>query len=215
MLRRLTVLLLLILSTLVPGVAGALGIEKGVKFGVNLANLRGDFADVANPDGKLGLVGGPFVVFVLVPEFAVQIEALYSMKGAKLTSTSTDEAGNVLGTIHTFESLNYLEVPLLLRGTPLPGARVQPLIVAGPTLGFGLGANLSSDEPGLPSVHLDHLKAVDVGFAVGVGARFHAGGKKRVITEVRYTSGFSDVWDIAGNLESINSVFSFTAGLAF
>ena len=212
--RRLAVLLLLSLSLLVPRATGALGIEKGVRLGLNLANLRGDFAEIAKPDNKLGFVGGPFVAFAFVPGVAMQVEGLFSMKGAKLTGTTRDDAGNVLGTFDTFEELNYFEVPVLLRATPLPGAPVQPMITFGPTLGFGLGANESSDAPGIPSAHLDHLKAVDVGFALGAGAGFRLGGRK-VLTEVRYTTGFSDLWDIAGNRESINSVFSLTMGLEF
>ena len=55
---------------------------------------------------------------------------------------------------------------------------------------------------------------MDLGLAVGAGAAFELGGQK-VTAEFRYTTGFTDIYDLEGNAESVNNVFSLTAGIAF
>ena len=202
------------LAFFAPAAAGAVSIEKGVKAGVNLSSFHGEFADIADPKVKAGFVGGAFVAFDFAPDLAIQVEGLFSMKGANFVSERTDVEGNPLGTFDTFEKLNYLEVPVLLRGTLLRTAAVQPMYYLGPTFGFSLGGTVQSDAPGLREQDLTDLKAVDFGLALGAGAGFKVGGRK-VLTEIRYTTGFGDVYDVENNLESINHVFSLTAGLAF
>jgi hypothetical protein len=202
------------LALLAPAAAGAVSIETGVKVGVNRSNFRGEFADIADTKMKTGFVGGPFVAFGFAPDLAIQVEGLVSMKGAKIVSERTDAEGNLLGEFDTFVNLSYLEVPVLLRGTLLGSAAVQPMWYIGPTLGISLGAKVQSDAPGSRDEDLKDLKAVDLGFAIGAGAGFELGGR-RVLTELRYTTGLGDLYDLKDNAESINSVFSLTAGLAF
>ena len=203
----------LALALLVPAATGAAVVEKGVKAGLNLARFRGDFADVAETKMKIGFVGGPFVAIGFAPDLAVQAEALFSMKGAKSSVTSTDEGGNPLGVYDTFWNLTYLEVPVLLRGTLLRGAPVQPMWYLGPTFGISLGGKVTTD-PSATETDLTDLNALDIGVAIGGGAGFKA-GPRRILAEIRYTTGFADVYHIAGNLESINNVFSLTLGFTF
>ena len=212
--HRRTVAWFFALALLIPAAAGAVGIEKGVKAGVNLANFHGEFADIADPKMKAGFAGGPFVAFGFAPDLAIQIEALLSMKGAKLTSEETDRAGHPLGEFDTFVNLTYLEVPVLLRGTLLRTAPVQPMYYLGPTIGISLGGKVRSDAPGRLEYDLEDLNALDLGIALGAGVGFDLGGKK-VLTEIRYTTGFTDIYDLEGNFDSINHVFSLTAGLVF
>jgi hypothetical protein len=202
------------LAFLAPAVAGAMSIEKGVKAGANLANFHGAFADLADTKMKTGFIGGAFVAFGFAPDLAIQVEGLYSMKGAKIRSDRTDPDGNVLGTFDDFQNVNYLEVPVLLRGTLLRHAPVQPMYYLGPAIAFNLGGRFESEASSSLSRDLTHLKAVDLGLALGAGAGFKLGGQ-RILTELRYTTGFSDIYDLTGNAESINHVFSLTAGLAF
>ena len=197
-----------------PAAAGAVNIEKGVKAGVNLSNFHGAFADLADTKTKAGFVGGVFVAFGFAPDLAIQVEGLFSMKGAKIVSERTDADGNLLGEFNTFVNPTYLEVPVLLRGTLLRTATIQPMYYLGPTIGFSLGGGVRSDAPGEPTQDLTNLKAVDFGLALGAGAGFKVGGR-RLLTEFRYTTGFSDIHDLEDNAESINHVFSLTAGLAF
>jgi hypothetical protein len=212
--HRRIVAALFALALLVPAAAGAVSIEKGLKAGVNLASFHGEFADIADAKLKAGFVGGAFVAFGFAPDLAIQLEGLFSMKGAKLTSERTDAGGNPLGTYDTFVNLSYLEVPVLLRGTLLRHSPVQPMYCLGPTIGISLGGKVRSDAPGSRDYDLEELKAVDFGLALGAGAGFKVGGQW-LLTEFRYTMGLGDIYDLEDNLESINDVFSFTAGLAF
>jgi len=214
MLHRRAVAALFALALLAPAAAGAVSIEKGVKAGVNLASFRGDFADIADPNLKAGFVGGAFVAFGFAPDLAIQVEGLFSMKGAKIHWARVFLEGNPVGWYDTFVSPTYLEVPVLLRGTLLRTAAVQPMYYLGPTIGISLGGTFTSDSPAVLDQDLTDLKALDFGFALGAGAGFKLGGR-RVLTELRYTTGFGDIYDLEGNLESINQVFSLTAGLAF
>jgi hypothetical protein len=210
--HRRVVAALIALALLLPAAAGAMGIEKGVKAGVNLSDFRGEFADLVGTQNKLGFVGGAFVAFDFAPDLAIQVEGLFSMKGVKLTSESTDEGGDPLGEFDSFVNLTYLEVPVLLRGTLLRTSPVQPMYYLGPTVGLNLAGKVRSDLSA--DRDLTDLKAVDLGLALGAGVGFKLGGKK-VLTEIRWTTGLTDIYDIENNLESINSVFSLTAGLAF
>lgn len=212
--HRRIVAALFAIALLLPAAAGAIGIEKGVKVGVNLANFRGEFADIADTKLKTGFVGGAFVAFGFAPDLAIQVEGLFSVKGAKTVSQRTDTEGNVVGTFDTFENLSYFEVPVLLRGTLLRHSPVQPMYFLGPSIGFSLGGERQLDQSGTASVDLTNLKAVDLGLALGAGVGFKLGGQ-RLLTEFRYTAGLGDIYDLRDNLESINDVFSFTAGVAF
>jgi hypothetical protein len=212
--HRRIVAALFVIALLLPAAASAMGIEKGVKAGANLAGFRGEFADAFDVKTKLGFVVGPFVAFAFAPDLAIQVEGLFSMKGAKLPA-STDSDGNPPGEESAaFVNPSYLEVPVLLRGTLLRHSPVQPMYYLGPTIGISLGGEVRSDAPGSPDQDLTDLKAVDFGVALGAGAGFKVGGLK-VLTEFRYTRGLTDIYDLKDNLESINDVFSLTAGFAF
>ncbi len=212
-LRRLAVAALIV-GSLLPCAAGAVGIEKGVKAGVNLASFRGEFADLADPEIRAGFVGGAFAAFGFAPDLAVQVEVLFSQKGAKFTGEETDELGDPLGAYESVVKTNYLEVPVLLRGTLLRHSPVRPMYYIGPTAGISLGGTVETDLAGAADQDLEDLKAVDLGLALGAGVGFDLGGRK-LTAEFRYTTGFADIHDLAGNAESVNSVFSFLAGIAF
>ncbi len=217
---RRAVLTILAIALILPVCAHALGIEKGVKLGVNYANFRGEFADLANTEAKLGLVGGAFVALDFASDFAVQLEALYSMKGAKVTAELVDDAGNPLGSFDSFFNVSYLEVPLLLRGTILPTRMVKPMVYVGPTFGFSLGGKLKNPAPGSGDEDLPDLEPVDVGAAFGVGASMSVAGR-RLLADLRYTTGFTDIYKTDHSInsgpvaESINSVFTLMVGVGF
>ncbi|HVP14886.1 MAG TPA: porin family protein [Terriglobales bacterium] len=216
---RILVLFVLVLLS-VPAAVHALAVDKGIEVGANYANFRGQFADLADTKPKLGFVGGPFVGLRVAPDLTVQVEALYTMKGAKVETMLTDEAGNPLGLATSFFNLSYLEVPLLLRASFLPASRVQPMLYLGPTLGFALSGRFHSDNAAIGDGKIDHLKPVDVGVAFGGGASTRVGGLT-LIGDFRYTTGFTDIYDIETSAfglpraESINNVLSLMLGVGF
>ncbi|MBZ5696826.1 MAG: PorT family protein [Acidobacteriia bacterium] len=209
---------LLILAWALPAPARALGFEKGIKLGVNSANFRGQFADLFDTKPKLGFVGGPYVAVGLGPSFTVQAEALYSMKGSKVTSQLLSPTGGSLGKFDTFINVDYIDVPILLRGTLLPTPVVTPVFYAGPTFGFPLQGKVDAGVRGTQTLKRSDLKSPDVGAAFGVGIGIRIGGQQ-LLADLRYTTGFNNVYKINRTLysepvaESINSVFSLMVGI--
>lgn len=191
--------------------ADARGWHFGARGGVAMSTLRGDFADVAEPDLRLSPTGGVFAEAELASTLGIQVEALYVTKGADFEGEGVDENGDPV----RFDShliLTYVDVPVLLR-VNLPGSTsLAPYVVGGPTFGFGLDATAETD--GFPDVdYSDDLKTLDLGVLVGLGLRMPMGGA-RVDVEARYGTGFSDLWDISNNLESINQGFSVTLAVS-
>ena len=81
-------------------------VEWGIKGGLNVTGLRG-----ANGvfDTKRGVVAGAYGVFDFAPEFGVEVDALFSMKGAKLSGTGVDVGGNPIAVREGFFVLDYIE----------------------------------------------------------------------------------------------------------
>ena len=219
-----TLMAALLLAAACPAAVFAASFEKGLRVGANYANFRGEFADLADTKAMIGFAGGAFVALEVSPNLAVQTEVLFTRKGAKMTSEATDEAGNPLGSFDTFIRVDYLEVPVLLRGTLLATPAVQPMIYAGPTFGFPLQGKLVTDYAGVPDVKLEDLESVDFGaaFGLGIGARL-AG--HRLFADLRYTTGFGDIfhrdrstrfqWWFEPVANSVNSVYSLSVGIGF
>ncbi len=107
------------------------GVQFGLKAGGNLATFTG--SDVQNLDGlvknKVGFVGGVFVAFNLGSVFTIQIEGLYTMKGA--TAQYTDVDTTVVEKIYG----DYIEIPLLFK-VRIPTPLVSPFVFAGPSVGL-------------------------------------------------------------------------------
>ena len=199
---------------LAPGLARPASLEKGLKAGLNFANLRGAFAPVAGFKARLGFVGGGYLALPVNSALAFQTEVLLSKKGAKTGSLSTDPNGNPTGAYNLVVDLTYLEIPVLARiSLPATGG-IVPSAFAGPSFGIKLGGKVRTDLPGQLDADLGELKAVDVGVAAGAGVRVGRGPVKFLV-DARYTTGLSDIYDVNGNLESINSVFSLTTGVSF
>jgi hypothetical protein len=197
---------------MVPAAAPANPWHFGAQTGLALTNIHGDLPDIANPDYKSGFQGGGFVEYAPGP-VAIDVELSYVQKGAIFKGITTDDQGNVLGSYDSRLELSYLEVPVLARvSLPLEGA-VVPCAVIGPTFGFALDAKETSDAPGFQSRDLsDDLQSVDEGATVGLGARIGR-GPTRWLVEARYFTGFNDLWDLSGNLGSINHGFGLTVGV--
>lgn len=205
-------LLLSAALSLVPVIASAGPWRTGAHVGLSLTSIHGDFADLIGPDNKLGLQGGGFVELSPGP-VGLAVEVNYIEKGFTTISEGTDQSGNPTGTVEGHLKLQYLEVPVLLRGSlPLEGPWT-PYAVLGPTFGFTLGGEFEPGFPGFADQDVtSDMTKVDMGGTVGVGAIFGR-GVYRMMLETRYFTGFSDLWDISGNLESINHGFGFTVGV--
>ena len=204
--RRLSVGALVLMLLACP--AGAGPWRCGGRTGVNGANFAGEYGDVVQPDLRYGLNAGFVGEGELSRVLSLHGEVAYSSKGRTASGNSTDPNGNATKTTDTW-SYDYIEVPILLRARLQRGRGTTLLAEAGPSFGFALAGRFTTDTPpGIPALDLkDQMKTVDAGFALGAGMEFPS-GPGRLGIDVRYTRGFSDLYDLSGFSPSINQVWT-------
>jgi hypothetical protein len=206
---RLTGVVLAALGLAIPVTGRAQGdITWGLKGGLNVSTLRGA-SDTF--DSKRGVVAGGFGVFEFAPEFSVEVDALFDMKGAKVAASGIDVSGNFVQSPAGFFVLDYLEIPVLARLHAPSLGSLKPYVYAGPTLAFRLSAR--AEYTGLPSVDLDSVRMLDSGVAFGLGADLPV-GTHELVFDVRYGLGLTNAVEWGGPSLK-NDAFSLMAGFAF
>lgn len=189
-----------------PSHAGSCNV--GVLGGVNVSTLSGQFGDFAQTQSTIGAAGGAFVDYSFSRILALRGEAYFSGKGGKWNGgEGTDDQGNPTGPFEDRVKLRYVDVPVLARVTLPTSETLEPYVVVGPLVGFALGGRFESEIPGLPSEDVTGLKSVDFGLVGGAGLQL-VRGMSRFGIEAKYSRSLSDIYDIAGNLESLNSAFT-------
>jgi len=120
-------------------------------------------------------------------------------------------------------TLDYLEIPLLIRFSPATEGSIDPIFYAGPSLGFNVSAKLKSITNGEEEIEdIRHqIEGFDLGIVVGAGVVFGEGRLRyntvRYTVEGRFTTGYSDILvdeeagASAGNFK--NSCFAVMAGI--
>ncbi len=197
-------------QTFTPGLSG-----KGIKVGIGMATWTGvDLAYLEyslNSDTKYlsRFAGGAFLTFSLSRMFAIQPEALLSMKGARW------EDGRVTLT----EKLTYLQIPILAKITFQTPGPVKPSLYGGPTIDFLLSAKESLEGTAGADGEMDvkdHFRANDVGVIFGLGLDVGAGDGS-VTFDGRYEIGFTKIYrPIGGFTPDIkNGQFMFLIGYSF
>lgn len=207
------VVALTIVGLVVCGVSTALAQDRqfGVKAGVNAATLTSSAETQGSYDGtRVGLTVGAFAVLPLTGPLKVQIEGLFSQKGASLALA--DE--NVTATLE----FDYLDFPVLARfdGPTAGGARLH--FLAGPSVSYRLAANsrLSDTGSDFAAGFVDNIEddvsRFDLGLVVGAGAEVG----RRLVVDVRYAWGLNNVFkdDLEGG-DVKHRVLSVTAGIRF
>ena len=202
----------LVLSLGVSSAAAQTGASFGVKAGVNFAKL--DFSgddDGVDFDQRMGLVAGAFVLVPMTETFGLQVEGLYSQKGAEVDSP--DFGGQVVEGRFEFD---WFDVPVLARYTIPSSTNTSFHLFAGPSFSFKLGAKSVFDFDGEEDEQDvdDQFKGFDLGLVIGAGVDF---GKFTI--DGRYTHGLTDLNDFDDFDEEIvevkNRVFSIMAGFRF
>jgi hypothetical protein len=207
-----TILALLPLTALMlvlPATGRAQDIQWGVKGGLNVSGLRGGGGLF---DTKRGVVAGGFGVFDFAPEFGIEVDALFMMKGGKSIGYGVDQTGKVTGPINEgFFILDYLEFPILARlNTPAMG-RLSPHVYVGPTLALKLSAR--AQNSGFSGTNLDGARSLDSGLAFGVSGDL-ALGTRTLVLDARAGVGLTNALGWAGP-DLKNDTFSIMAGIAF
>ncbi|UCG61043.1 MAG: PorT family protein [Candidatus Zixiibacteriota bacterium] len=201
------ILITLVILTLLFSSASAIQRVKdtwdfGVRAGFTLTEHHG--CDDCEEDMKTGFTGGFFAEYKASPNFSVQPEFLFVMKGWGIANDNMN--------------LNYLEFPVLFKLKIAGSAGFTPAFYAGPA-----GAILTSaSKNGLDYDQL--FKSLDFGFTFGIGADFVAGTGK-IIIDARYTLGLTDIidnrelWELAYPWTEVpvmkNSALSFSIGFGW
>jgi hypothetical protein len=183
----------------------------GLKAGANFASLEfeGDTTTEYN-ERKFGFIGGGFAVLPLSGPLAVQIEALFSQKGAEL---SVDEADLVF----TLE-LDYLDFPVLARFNAPASGSTRLHVFAGPSFGYRMGARSKASsnqfdfaEGEIVNIEED-VRRFDIGLVAGAGADIG----RRLVVDARYSWGLKNAFkDDADGVDFKNRVLSIMAGVRF
>lgn len=146
----------------------------GLKGGVNSSTIT----DEGNSSLKrlLGGVGGVFVGGDVTSNVGIQVEGLYSMRGAKDTSDATE----------TTLRMNYIDVPVLLRVGTGSGSGMGFHVFTGPQVSYLLNAKATS---GALSIDLkDDIEKIDFGWTLGVGVEAN-----KFLVDARYTMGLKNM----------------------
>lgn len=173
----------------------------GIKGGVNFANVGG--AD-APPNSKTltGFAAGGYLEISLPMLFTIQPEVLYSQKGF-----TADE--NFLGTnVKVTGSLNYLEIPVLLKYS-LPVPVVKPSLYAGPAMGILLSAKGKAEAAGQSQEEDIKSQTANTDFGLVLGASANVA---IINVDVRYTLGLTTI-DKNGTTKGYNRVWSIMVGI--
>ena len=203
--RVCALLVALVLTAGVSSAAAQTSPSFGVKAGANFANLDFSNVDDLDPDQRIGFIGGAFMLFPVTPTFGLQVEALYSQKGAKFEENDTELR----------YELDTFEVPVLARYTFPSSTNTSFHFFAGPSFGFKLSANeiFEFDDEEEKTDIGDEVAGLDFGLTFGVGIEF---GK--FVIDGRYTHGFTNLNDSEDDFElgeTKSRVFSIMAGFRF
>lgn len=174
----------------------------GIRGGVTQATFYGD--DVASNDFRPGFTGGVFLTYDVNPQFSIQPEVLYSLRGAKnhFSATSSPDLNDVR------VSQDVIEIPVLFK-LSAPLSPITPRIYAGPALGFITGSDVDGQEAD------DAFTDVDFSGVVGGEIAYSLGGGAEVALDGRYNLGLSSLGD-AGEFEDVStSAFTGTFSLRF
>lgn len=157
----------------------------GATAGLNLANLTSEDEDDETAM-KMGFNLGLVMNYELAPMFSLQPGILFSMKGAKSDETDASVA------------LNYIEVPVLAKVTPVKSANFDFGFFAGPYLGIKLSEAFydeNGDKIEIPDTLEDWYTTTDFGLSFGLGAGVPLGLMKLGLN-AGYSLGLSNVINI-------------------
>jgi hypothetical protein len=190
-------------------------VGKGVKAGLAVSNIGGEFGDLLEGDARIGFSGGVFVTIGLRGVFQLQPELLWVAKGATTQLELTDTSGGLIGTQDLTFALDYLEIPVLARIALPTGGPIRPSLVVGPALAIKLSSRLNSSGP-FPNLgrDLDSVTRTDLGLVMGAGVDLGR-GPGRFLLDARYTLGLTNVWGSQSTLNARNGTLALMAGYGF
>jgi hypothetical protein len=207
---------LLLLTTAHSFLAQAGTHYAGFRAGVNVSTLKGDEpADLESVQRPLaGFVG----VFELTPWLAFQPEVLWSGKGAR------GDLPIRFGSITSVKgelTLDYLELPLLLRFRTKPFGRWRPYASGGPGVAANLAADVDVEEITGGSISPTSIAQVEriitdgdlfLVAGAGIGVSF---GQLVLEGDARYSAGLLSVEETGRSVDPKNRTWAFSLAVLF
>jgi Outer membrane protein beta-barrel domain len=153
----------------------------GIKGGMNVSHLS--VSGLTEESNVIGYHAGIFARLGLTPCFAIQPEALFSMKGAEVYFDNAFVKGGAI------VRLNYMDVPVLAVIKFFPHLSLQ----AGPYFSYLIDASIknSSENEGSDissELNEDNFNRVDYGLVAGAGLEFRS-----MNFGVRYLQGLAEI----------------------
>lgn len=187
--------LALAVVVMVPAVAKAQmsPVSFGVKAGLNSASLSTDADEGDELDRRTGLLAGLFAGRQVNKNFGLQLEGLYSMRGAKFQEDEGEASIN----------LNFIDVPLLARLGSESSSGIKYFVLTGPQVGFKVKGEVEFE--GVTVDLEDDVKSTDFGWVFGAGL-----DSGRFTVDARFTLGLSDLDTTEDSAK--NRTFAVTVG---
>jgi len=147
------------------------GVDFGVKFGANFANI----SDASGLDNKTGFHAGAFAALKFNDKVALQGELLYSQQGAKFSPGDFN--------------LDYVNVPVVVKYYLVQGLNIQ----LGPQFGFLVNDNIKEADPETVDFAAVMGLGYDLPFGLRIDGRYNLG-----LTEiVKNDDGKNQVFSLA------------------
>jgi hypothetical protein len=211
--------LFLVLSSGIGVSAMPVGMELGIKAGVNSASCSdfetlfdpeewGDYLPRAQKGSKTGGVFGVFLSYPLTGMISLQPEVLYSQAGCKRDFNVVME--DVAGRVETTASISYLEIPVLVNVAFMGNQMPSPFLCGGLSLGLKTSADYEmevhaesyGDEYGAKLSYdvSDYVKGTNFSLVLGGGYALRQ-QQFSLMLEGRYTLGLTNIVERTGLIE--------------
>lgn len=175
------IILLILVTILYTNVSRAQTFNLGIKAGVNLAELKTDFA---KQDNVLGYQAGVWTR-IGFGGFYIQPEAYIGNKGSKFISFTNNNNTEV--TAEGTAKFTMLDVPLLL-GTKVGAKNYNIRFMAGPVLSFVLNDQSTFSSAYDQATDFKNYKNQTLGLQGGLGLDVSS-----ISIDVRYEAGLSNI----------------------
>lgn len=183
----------------------------GFKLGVNSASISNvDLDPEFEVSRKMGLIFGAFYTLSLNDQIAIQPEFYYSQKGIKVSGTL--EGTKISGK----DSLNYLDIPVLMKMRIPAQGKLTPSIFAAPCVSILLDAKEMAEWNGESQEQdiKEDLNSLDFGMSLGATLEFET-RHGILIIDLRYTLGLTKILKFPDDPNSKNSSLTLMTGFAF
>jgi hypothetical protein len=196
--------IILIVCVAVLGVVSAKAqLSYGVTAGLATSSATGDVDKAAY---KLGFHVGALLDYAINDQFSIIPELLFTQRGYKIDEDYSKLTLN----------LNYLQIPVnAAYKFSLPNES-KLLVFAGPYVGYALSGKVSPEKGDSHKIKIgsgdnDEVKALDLGFNIGVGYQY-----EKIFFKLQYNLGFSNIANTENDDYSVKNVnIGVTVGYIF